>query len=167
LARHLAQLVTRRGLPRITRSGGGQDVVGKAMLNCAHERHANSWQIDSGKPNQNAEIQSFSGRLRDERRTEHWFTSPDYARGVTEAWRREYNDERSKRVLGGSTPSEYAKKIQSKVVSLTVSLKTQPELNPGAGRASGACYRNGSMLGPALLAYIGVYSQQCNELLVD
>jgi putative transposase len=122
LTRHLDQLADRRGLPRIIRSDNGPEFVGKAMLNWAHERNVNLRQIDPGKPNQNAYIESFNGRLRDECLNEHWFTSLDHARGVIETWRREYNDERPKRTLGGLTPSEYAKQISKKADTLTVSL---------------------------------------------
>ena len=122
LTRHLDQLADRRGLPRIIRSDNGPEFVGKAMLNWAHERNVNLRQIDPGKPNQNAYIESFNGRLRDECLNEHWFTSLDHARGVIETWRREYNDERPKRTLGGLTLSEYAKQISKKADTLTVSL---------------------------------------------
>ena len=56
-----------------------------------------------GKPNQNAYIESFNGRFRDECLNEHWFTSLAHARAVIEDWRRKYNDERPKKALGGLT----------------------------------------------------------------
>jgi len=74
--------------------------------------------IAPGKPNQNAYIESFDGRLRDECLNEHWFTSLAHARTIIEAWRREYNDERPKKSLGGQTPSQYAKQLASKVVTM-------------------------------------------------
>src|SRR3974390_3592651 len=51
---------------------------------------------------------SFNGRLRDECLNEHWFTSLAHARAVIEEWRREYNEERPKKALGGMTPAAYA-----------------------------------------------------------
>jgi putative transposase len=92
LTRDLDQLADRRDLPRIIRSYNGPEFVGKAMLSWARERNVNLRQIDPGKPNQNAYIEGFNGRLRDERLNEHWFTALDHARGVIETWRREYND---------------------------------------------------------------------------
>jgi putative transposase len=92
------------------------------MLNRAHERHVNLRQSDPGKPNQNAYIDSFNGRFRDECLNENWFTSLDHARGVIEAWRREYNGGRPDRIPGGLTPTEYAKQISQNAVTLTVSL---------------------------------------------
>ena len=122
LTRHLDQLAMGRGLSKIIRSDNGPEFVGKAMLNWAHDRNVNLRQIDPGKPSQSAYIESFSGRLRDECLNEHRFTSLDHARDVIETWRREYNDERPKRILGGLTPTEYAKQISQKADTLTVSL---------------------------------------------
>ncbi len=122
LPRHLDQLANWRGLPRVIRSDNGPEFVGKAMLNCAHERNVNLRQIDLGKPNQNAYIESFNGRLRDERLSEHYFTSLDHARRVIAPWGRECNDERPKRTLGGLTPSGYAKQISQKADTPTVIL---------------------------------------------
>jgi transposase InsO family protein len=53
--------------------------------------------IEPGKPNQNAYIESFNGRFRDECLTEHWFASLLHARTEIETWRREYSGERPKK----------------------------------------------------------------------
>ena len=74
--------------------------------------------IEPGNPNQNAYIESFNGRLRDECLNEHWFTSLAHARVITERWRREYNEERPKKILGGMTPSQYAKQLERKQLQL-------------------------------------------------
>jgi len=63
--------------------------------------------IQPGKPNQNAYVESFNGRLRDDCLNEHWFTHLLHARTVIETWCREYNEERPKKALGGLTPSAY------------------------------------------------------------
>ncbi|WP_035060654.1 integrase core domain-containing protein, partial [Andreprevotia chitinilytica] len=68
-------------------------------------------QIQPGKPNQNAYVESFNGRLRDECLNEHWFTSLAHARVMIDAWRREYNEERPKKALGGLTPLAYARQL--------------------------------------------------------
>jgi transposase InsO family protein len=67
--------------------------------------------IEPGKPTQNAYIESFNGRFRDECLNEHWFTSLAHAQVVIEAWRREYNEERPKKRLGGLTPTAYAQQL--------------------------------------------------------
>lgn len=74
--------------------------------------------IEPGKPHQNAYVESFNGRLRDECLNEHWFTSLAHAQSVIEAWRREYNEARPKRVLGGLTPVEYARRLAEKVITI-------------------------------------------------
>ena len=84
---------------------------GRAMLTWAHARGVTLRLIEPGKPNQNAYIESFNGRFRDECLNEHWFTSLAHAQLVIEAWRREYNDERPKKRLGGLTPAGYAQKL--------------------------------------------------------
>ena len=84
---------------------------GKAMLKWAHNRGVALRLIEPGKPNQNAYIESFNGRLRDECLNEHWFANLLHARAVIEPWRREYNEERPKKVLGGLTPAAYAKRM--------------------------------------------------------
>ena len=58
---------------------------------------------------QNAYVESFKGRLRDECFNQQWLVSLAPAQAVINAWVREYNEERPKKVLGGLTPSAYAK----------------------------------------------------------
>ena len=82
----------------------GREFTGKAMLSWAHDRGVALRLIDPGKPNQNAYVESFNGRLRDECLNEHCFTSLLHARAVIEGWQREYNEERPKNALGGLTP---------------------------------------------------------------
>lgn len=106
------------GLPRVIRTGNGKEFCGRAMLTWAHEQGVTLRLIEPGKPNQNAYIESFNGRLRDECLNEHWFTSLPHARTVIETWRREYNEERPKKGLGGLTPAEYAKQLASKAVKV-------------------------------------------------
>jgi putative transposase len=67
--------------------------------------------VEPGKPNQNADIKSFNGRLRDECQNEHWFVSLAHAKMAIETWRREYNEARPKQALGGLTPSAYARQL--------------------------------------------------------
>jgi len=73
--------------------------------------------IQPGKPNQNAYVESFNGRLRDDCLNEHWFTHLLHARTVIETWCREYNEERPKKALGGLTPSAYAKQLASTAIN--------------------------------------------------
>ena len=111
LTRILDRLLLSRGLPKVIRTDNGKEFCGKAMVVWAHSRGVDLRLIEPGKPNQNAYIESFNGRFRDECLNEHWFTSLPRARVVIEAWRREYNEERPKKALGGLTPAAYAKHL--------------------------------------------------------
>ena len=114
LVRILEQLAGTRGLPKAIRTDNGKEFCSRAMLTWAHTRGVQLFLIEPGKPNQNAYIESFNGRFRDECLNEHWFTSLQHARVVVEAWRKEYNEERPKRSLGGLTPTDYAKTLIQK-----------------------------------------------------
>ena len=114
LTRILDRLSLSRGLPEVIRSDNGKEFCGKAMLSWAHARGVQLRLIEPGKPNQNAYIESFNGRFRDECLNEHWFTSLPHACLVIEAWRREYHEERPKKALGGLTPRAYAKQLEEK-----------------------------------------------------
>ena len=122
LTRILDRLALERGLPQAIRTDNGKEFCGRAMLTWAHARGVRLFLIQPGKPNQNAYIESFNGRLRDECLNEHWFVSLAHARTVIEAWRREYNEERPKKSLGGLTPSAYARQLAGKSATLTPGL---------------------------------------------
>jgi putative transposase len=112
VARVMDRLALTRGLPKVIRSDNGKEFCGKEMVSWAHERRVQLRLIEPGKPNQNAYIESFNGRLRDECLNEHWFPSLLHARTEIERWRREYNEERPKKALGGLTPAAYAKQLK-------------------------------------------------------
>ena len=118
----LDRLAMTRGLPRIIRTDNGKEFCGRAMLTWAHQRGVKLRLIEPGKPNQNAYIESFNGRLRDECLNEHWFVNLAYAQTLIEAWRREYNEERPKKVLGGLTPAAYAKQLATKSTTVAIGL---------------------------------------------
>ena len=114
VTRILDRLAKTRGLPRIIRTDNGKEFCGRAMLTWAHQHGVTLRLIEPGKPNQNAYIESFNGRLRDECLNEHWFLNLAHAQALIEAWRREYNEERPKKALGGLTPAAYAKQLAEK-----------------------------------------------------
>ena len=119
VTRMLDRLALARGLPQAIRTDNGKEFCGKDMLTWAHEAGVRLFLIQPGKPNQNAYVESFNGRLRDECLNEHWFTSLAHAQVIVEQWRREYNDERPKRGLGGLTPSAYARQLARNPATLT------------------------------------------------
>ena len=118
LTRMMDEVCSRRGRPAVIRTDNGKEFTGKAMLNWAYRNGVSLRLIEPGKPNQNAYVESFNGRLRDECLNDHWFTSLPHARLEIERWRREYNEERPKQGLGGLTPTQYAKHLAGKAVTL-------------------------------------------------
>jgi len=122
VTRVLDRLAVERGLPRALRTDNGPEFCGRTMLTWAHERGVTLRLIEPGKPNQNAYIESFNGRFRDECLNEHWFTSVAHAQVVIEAWRREYNEERPKKGLGGLTPAAYARRLMNETGTVTAGL---------------------------------------------
>ncbi len=124
LTRILDRLAVHRGLPKAIRTDNGKEFCGRAMLIWAHARGIRLFLIQPGKPNQNAYIESFNGRLRDECLNEHWFVSLAHAKVVIEAWRQEYNEERPKKSLGGLTPSAYARQLTGKSATLPTDSNT-------------------------------------------
>ncbi len=118
LTRILDGICAQRGKPVVIRSDNGPEFTGKAMLTWAHRHGIALRLIEPGKPNQNAYVESFNGRLRDECLNEHWFMSLAHARALIENWRCEYNEERPKRSLGGLTPAQFAKQLAIKAVTM-------------------------------------------------
>ena len=86
--------------------------------------------IRPGKPNENAYIESFNGKFRDECLNEHWFVTMAQARRVIETWRAEYNTERPHSSLGDLTPEEYASRCiaqRREALSLTADSSSEPD----------------------------------------
>lgn len=109
----LERLADLRGLPRTIVADNGPEFAGRALDLWAHGRGLTIDFIRPGKPVDNAFVESFNGRLRDECLNENWFQSLREAREVIEAWREDYNDVRPHRSLGGRTPSEYARTLST------------------------------------------------------
>jgi putative transposase len=107
----LERLADVRGLPRSITVDHGPEFEGQVLDAWAYEHGVQLSFIRPGKPNENAYIESFNGKFRDECLNEHWFLSLAHARQVIEAWRIEYNSERTHSSLGDITPEEFAAQI--------------------------------------------------------
>ena len=118
LTRVLDEVCAKRGKPAVIRTDNGPEFVGKATLNWSFRNAVSLKLIEPGKPNQNAYVESFNGRLRDECLNEHWFTGLAHAKVVIEDWRRDYNEQRPKKSLGGLTPASYAKQMAEKALTM-------------------------------------------------
>ena len=65
------------------------------------------WQQKNTKPTQNAFVESFNGRFRDNCLNQHWFTSLEDAREIIDAWRIDYNQIRPHSALNYQSPIQF------------------------------------------------------------
>ena len=114
----LERLADTRGLPESITVDNGPEFDGQVLDQWAYRNGVRLSFIRPGKPNENAYVESFNGKFRDECLNEHWFISLAHARHVIEAWRIEYNTERPHSSLGNMTPEEFARTIDQDAVSL-------------------------------------------------
>jgi putative transposase len=108
VARELDRLVIDRGKPGTIVSDNGTELTSNAILTWADESRVDWHYIAPGKPTQNAFVESFNSRLRDELLNETLFRSLLHARVALEAWRNDYNTDRPHSRLGWLTPARYA-----------------------------------------------------------
>jgi putative transposase len=112
VANFLERIAEMRGLPRSITVDNGPEFAGKALDAWAYQAGVTLSFIRPGKPVENAYIESFNGKFRDECLNEHWFLSLKQAKSLIEAWRVEYNTERPHSALGYLTPIQYAQAHQ-------------------------------------------------------
>jgi putative transposase len=108
VARELEAIIAWRDRPVMCVSDNGAELTGMAILCWCHEMRIEWHYIAPGKPTQNAFIESFNGRLRDELLNETLFTSLAQARAALSTWKDDYNNVRPHSSLGDLTPSEFA-----------------------------------------------------------
>ena len=125
----LERLAELRGLPRSITVDHGPEFEGQALDAWAYKRAVRLAFIRPGKPVENAYVESFNGRFRDECLNEHWFLSMQHARSTIEAWRIEYNTERPHSSLDDLTPEEFRHAHASANAFGSVSVKPK---NPGS-----------------------------------
>jgi putative transposase len=111
VARELDLLIALHGRPKAVGSDNGTELTSHAILAWNAETGVDWHYIDPGKPVQNAFIESFNGRLRDEFLNETLFTSLARARTALEEWRCDYNTVRPRSSLGWLTPAAYAERF--------------------------------------------------------
>jgi len=108
LTRVLDDLIRRRGQPDMIVSDNGTEMTSHAVLRWCQDTSVGWHYIAPGKPMQNAFVESFNGRLRDECLNEHIFGNLAEARKIIENWRIDYNTQRPHTSLGGLAPAVYA-----------------------------------------------------------
>ncbi len=103
----LSQIAAVRGLPNHIIVDNGPEFISKALDAWAYERGVKLHFIRPGKPVDNAYMESFNGKFRDECLNLHWFMSVGHARDIAEDYRLDYNNERPHSSLGDLTPAEF------------------------------------------------------------
>jgi putative transposase len=107
IVRELERVVQERGCPDWIRVDNGPEFIGRALDAWAHAKGIKLVFIRPGKPIDNADVESFNGKFRDECLSQNWFTSMDDARKLIEAWRIDYNTVRPHSSLKNLTPMEF------------------------------------------------------------
>lgn len=100
VCRVLDGVVAERGKPEAIVVDNGPEFRSRVLAAWSEERGIRLEFIQPGKPVQNAYVESFNGRLRDECLNANWFTSLGDARRKIEAWRLDYNQQRPHSSLG-------------------------------------------------------------------
>ena len=113
VVRVLEQAVRFRRLPQAIRTDQGPEFTGRALQGWADERGVQLKLIQAGKPTQNAYVESFNARFRDECLNEHVFRNLAHARAVIGQWRTDYNERRPHSALGYLTPREFAARCRA------------------------------------------------------
>lgn len=119
VARELDALLAVRGRPAMIVSDNGTELTSRAILDWANRTRVEWHYIAPGKPQQNAFVESFNARFRDECLNEEVFTSLAEARAVIESWRHDYNTARPHSAHGGITPAEALKRAAADQLRLT------------------------------------------------
>ena len=111
VTRVLEEIIAIRGRPLAIRCDNGPEPTSRHFLAWALEWKIELRHIQPGKPTQNAHVESFHGRLREECLRVSWFTNLFDARRKVANWKMEYNEQRPHSSLGYRTPAEFARVV--------------------------------------------------------
>lgn len=103
----LDRIITYRGKPSTIVCDNGPEFTSVAFDQWAYENNVQLSFINPGKPVENAFIESFNGKFRDECLNENWFLNLNDARKIIESWRIDYNNYRPHSSLNNMTPVEF------------------------------------------------------------
>jgi putative transposase len=92
VTRVLEAVIAERGVPQAIRSDNGPEFTSRHFVAWCGERGIEVVHIEPGRPVQNAHVESFHGKLRDECLNASWFANLFDARRKIAAWRKEYNE---------------------------------------------------------------------------
>jgi len=111
VTRELEKIVAERGVPEAIRCDNGPEFTSRHFQAWGLERKIELVHIEPGRPVQNAYVESFHGKLRDECLNASWFGNLFEARVKIAAWKEEYNEERPHSSLEYLTPREFARRV--------------------------------------------------------
>ncbi len=102
----------KRRVPLRLQTDNGSEFISKSLDRWAYENKVTMDFSRPGKPTDNALVESFNDRLRDECLNVHWFLSLEDAQEKIECWRQEYNQQRPHSSLNNLTPEEFIRSLQ-------------------------------------------------------
>ena len=111
VTRVLERIGQQRGYPGRVRTDNGPEFISRRFEGWCQQKGITVVHIEPGKPVQNAHVESFHGKLRDECLNASWFANLFEARRKIAAWRKEYNEERPHSSLGYVAPAEFARRM--------------------------------------------------------
>lgn len=127
--RELDRVAAGRAYPTFLRVDNMPEFISKALDAWAYQHQVQLVFIDPGKPIQNAHVESFNGRVRDEFLNEHWFLSIQEAQVLAEAFRIDFNTVRPHSALKNLTPEEFVKSLAGSPAAPVRPQDQEPELN--------------------------------------
>jgi putative transposase len=107
----------RRGTPAVIQVDNGTEFASRVIDQWAYQNQVALHFIERGKPTQNALIESFNGKFRDECLNQNWFVDLRHAREVIEPWRVDYNTVRPHSSLRYLTAEEFAASVAARPAS--------------------------------------------------
>lgn len=108
----LERVAKRNGKPQVIKCDNGPEFISRAVDEWAYRKGVKLDFSRPGKPTDNAYIESFNGRFRQECLDQHWFSSIEEARQKIEEWREDYNQRRPHSALGNQTPGAFKENWQ-------------------------------------------------------
>jgi len=102
----LKRITREHGFPRRIKVDNGPEFISKDLDRWAYWNHVELDFSRPGKPSDNALVEAFNSRFRQECLNQHWFLSLEDARLKLSHWQNEYNTERPHSALGYRTPQE-------------------------------------------------------------
>jgi putative transposase len=143
----LDRLVAARGRsPQFIRCDNGPEFTANALRDWCRFSRAGSAYIEPGSPWQNAYVESFGSRIRDELLAVEIFSCLAEAQVMVEDWREDYNEHRPHSALGMQAPAKFARAWRARQDALAASLRSPSGLTPRDGDTPNLQHNNNHRL---------------------